>query len=82
MANAAPQQISYVLPTRKIARYKAIPLDVHFIMAHKICDQDEWVPMKLPYSKEDKATLPPDKAHGQYHLILMLKRKTDIIGMD
>jgi hypothetical protein len=83
MASAAPKQISYVLPTRKIARYRAIPLDTHFTATHKVCDQDEWVPMTLEYSKEEKAAgLSPDKVHGQNHLILMLKRKTSIIGMD
>ena len=85
MANeAAPQQISYVLPTRKIARYCAIPLDTHFVATYKIRrDQDEWVPMKLPYSKEERAAgLPPDRVYGQSHLILMLRRKSKTIGME
>jgi len=82
MANEdAPQQISYVLPTRKIARYRAIPLDTHFIAAHRVRNQDEWVPMTLPYNKEERAAgLPPDEVHGHCHLILMLKRQTSIIG--
>jgi len=83
MANeVVPQQFSYVLPTRKIARYHAIPLDARFIAITKIRDQDQWVPLKVPYNKEERAVLPPDRIFGQKHLYLQLKRILNNIGME